>query len=159
MTKTRIGFGYDVHRLDVGHDLIIGGIQIPYEKGTVGHSDADVLIHAICDALLGAASLGDIGQHFSDQSDEYKNIDSSILLKRVDELIKARDFQIGNIDSTICLQSPKLAKFIPKMKDKLAQVLDLSTDDISVKATTTEKLGFVGEGLGISAYAVVLLEA
>ena len=156
--KTRIGFGYDVHRLEVGHDLIIGGIQIPFEKGAVGHSDADVLIHAICDALLGAANLGDIGQHFSDQSDEFKNIDSTILLKRVDELLKKQHYRIGNIDSTICLQSPKLASFIPLMKEKLAQVLELNVNDISVKATTTEKLGFVGEGLGISAYAVVLLE-
>lgn len=158
MTKTRIGFGYDVHRLDVDHDLIIGGIQIPSEKGAVGHSDADVLIHAICDALLGAANLGDIGQHFSDQSSEFKNIDSSILLKRVNELLKEQNFQIGNIDSTVCLQSPKLASFIPSMKEKLAQVLDLSVDDVSVKATTTEKLGFVGDGLGVSAYAVVLIE-
>lgn len=156
--KTRIGFGYDVHRLDIGHDLIIGGIQIPSEKGAVGHSDADVLIHAICDALLGAANLGDIGHHFSDQSDEFKNIDSSILLKRVDDLLKKHHYQIGNIDSTVCLQSPKLASFIPMMKEKLAKVLNLSVDDISVKATTTEKLGFVGEGLGISAYAVVLIE-
>jgi len=156
--KTRIGFGYDVHRLEVGHDLIIGGIQIPFEKGAVGHSDADVLIHAICDALLGAANLGDIGQHFSDQSAEFKNIDSSILLKRVNELIKKKNYQIGNIDSTVCLQSPKLALFIPMMKKKLASVLEIDMNDISVKATTTEKLGFVGEGLGISAYAVVLLE-
>lgn len=156
--KTRIGFGYDVHRLEVGHDLIIGGIQIPFEKGAIGHSDADVLIHAICDALLGAANLGDIGQHFSDQSDEFKNIDSTILLKRVDDLLKKQNYRIGNIDSTICLQSPKLASFIPLMKEKLAQVLELNVNDISVKATTTEKLGFVGEGLGISAYAVVLLD-
>lgn len=158
MIKTRIGFGYDVHRLEVGYDLVIGGIQIPFEKGAVGHSDADVLIHAICDALLGAANLGDIGQHFSDQSAEFKNIDSTILLKRVDDLLKKQNYQIGNIDSTVCLQSPKLAGFIPSMKEKIASVLQISKDEVSVKATTTEKLGFVGEGLGISAYAVVLLE-
>ncbi len=156
--KTRIGFGYDVHRLKVGHALVIGGIQIPFDKGAVGHSDADVLVHAICDALLGAANLGDIGQHFSDQSDEFKNIDSCILLKRVDDLLKKQNYRIGNIDSTVCLQSPKLASFLPSMKEKLAQVLEISVDDISVKATTTEKLGFVGEGLGVSAYAVVLIE-
>lgn len=156
--KTRIGFGYDVHRLAMGYDLIIGGIQIPYEKGAVGHSDADVLIHAICDALLGAANLGDIGQHFPDNSDEFKNIDSSLLLKKVVGLIKNSGFQIGNIDSTVCLQSPKLAGFIPQMKEKLAAVMEIDTDDVSVKATTTEKMGFVGEGKGISAYAVALIQ-
>ncbi len=157
--ETRIGFGYDVHRLDADHDLIIGGIQIPSPKGAVGHSDADVLIHAICDALLGAANLGDIGQHFPDDADEYKNIDSTLLLKNVDNLLKKQNYQIGNIDSTVCLQSPKLASFIPAMKEKTASVLNINTSKISIKATTTEKLGFVGEGLGISAYAVVLIQA
>lgn len=157
--KTRIGFGYDVHRLDVGPDLIIGGIQIPFEKGAVGHSDADVLIHALCDALLGAANLGDIGQHFPDCADEFKNIDSMHLLKRVDDLLKKQNYKIGNIDSTVCLQSPKLASFIPAMKEKIASVLRIDANEVSIKATTTEKLGFIGEGLGVSAYAVVLLEA
>ena len=156
--KTRIGFGYDVHQLEMGYSLIIGGIQIPFNKGAVGHSDADVLIHAICDALLGAANLGDIGQHFPDNADEFKNIDSSILLKKVLDLLKKHNYSIGNIDSTICLQTPKLASFIPSMKEKLAAVLEIDINDISIKATTTEKLGFVGEGLGISAYAVALIQ-
>jgi 2-C-methyl-D-erythritol 2,4-cyclodiphosphate synthase len=155
--KTRIGFGYDVHRLETGHDLFIGGVQIESDKGALGHSDADVLIHAICDALLGAVNLGDIGQHFPDHSNDYKNIDSSILLKKVDDLLKDRKYTIGNIDSTICLQSPKLASYIPSMKQKISNVLSLNPNEISVKATTTEKLGFIGEGLGISAYAVVLI--
>jgi len=156
--KTRIGFGYDIHRLESGRNLIIGGILIPFEKGAVGHSDADVLIHAICDALLGAANLGDIGQHFPDHSDTYKDVDSALLLKKVDDLLKAQNYQIGNIDSTVCLQAPKLVSFIPAMKEKIAKILEIDSKDVSIKATTTEKLGFVGEGLGVSAYAVVLIE-
>jgi 2-C-methyl-D-erythritol 2,4-cyclodiphosphate synthase len=154
----RIGFGYDVHRLESGHDLIIGGVKIPFEKGAVGHSDADVLIHAICDALLGAACLGDIGQHFPDNSAKYKNIDSGILLKSVVELLTKEKFRLGNIDTTICLQSPKLASFIPLMRENLAKLLSINIANVSVKATTTEKLGFVGEGNGISAYAVAMIE-
>jgi 2-C-methyl-D-erythritol 2,4-cyclodiphosphate synthase len=154
----RIGFGYDVHRLESGYDLIIGGVKIPFKKGATGHSDADVLIHAICDALLGAAALGDIGQHFPDNSAEYKNIDSAILLKRVVNLLTKEKFRLGNIDTTICLQSPKLASFIPLMRENLAKLLSINIANVSVKATTTEKLGFVGEGQGISAYAVAMIE-
>ncbi len=153
----RIGFGYDVHRLEEGRKLIVGGIHIPSDKGALGHSDADVLIHAICDALLGAAALGDIGQHFPDTSTKFKNIDSSILLRKVKVLLLEKGYRIGNIDSTICLQAPKIASFIPSMQKQLAEVLEINPSEVSVKATTTEKLGFVGEGKGISAYAVALI--
>ncbi len=153
----RIGFGYDVHRLEEGRKLIVGGIHIPSDKGALGHSDADVLIHAICDALLGAAALGDIGQHFPDTSAKFKNIDSSILLRKVKVLLLEKGYRIGNIDSTICLQAPKIASFIPSMQKQLAEVLEINPSEVSVKATTTEKLGFVGEGKGISAYAVALI--
>lgn len=153
----RVGFGYDVHQLESGIDLKLGGIHIPSDKGAVGHSDADVLIHAICDALLGAANLGDIGQLFPDTDKKFQNIDSSILLSEVISRLKDEGFEIGNIDSTVCLQHPKITSFIPQMKSKLAKVLHIDKTDISIKATTTEKLGFVGEGLGISAYAVALV--
>jgi len=151
--KYRIGFGYDVHRLAEGEELILGGIKIPYHKGTVAHSDGDVLIHAICDSLLGAAALGDIGKHFPDTAMEFKGIDSKILLKRCCELLKNNGYSIGNIDTTICLQQPKLKDFIPQMQLTLSQIMEIPDDDVSVKATTTEKLGFVGNGDGISAYA------
>ena len=153
----RIGFGYDVHCLEEGRKLIVGGIHIPSDKGALGHSDADVLIHAICDALLGAAALGDIGQHFPDTSTKFKNIDSSILLRKVKVLLLEKGYRVGNIDSTICLQAPKIASFIPSMQKQLAEVLEINPSEVSVKATTTEKLGFVGEGKGISAYAVALI--
>ncbi len=157
MKKNKIGFGFDVHQLKEGYEFWLGGIKIEHEKGAVGHSDADVLIHAICDALLGAANLGDIGVHFPDTSNEFKGIDSKILLKRVIELIKNKGYQICNIDSTVCLQQPKIKLHIPEMQKVLAQVMELDQEDISIKATTTEKLGYVGREEGISAYAVVLL--
>ena len=153
----RIGFGYDVHQLVSGRDFWLGGIKIPFEKGGLGHSDADVLIHVICDALLGAANLGDIGKHFPDNSDEFKDIDSKILLKRVMQLIRLNKYEIVNIDSTVCLQTPKLSSYIEKMKLELSNCMDIDTNDLSIKATTTEKLGFVGYGAGISAYATVLI--
>ena len=154
----RIGFGYDVHRLTDGRDLIIGGVKIPYEKGLLGHSDADVLIHSIMDAMLGALALGDIGKHFPDNSAEYKNADSTTLLRKVSEIIKEKGYRVSNIDSTICAEAPKLAAHILAMRTRIAEVLEISVDDISVKATTTEGLGFVGTGEGIAAYATCLLE-
>jgi 2-C-methyl-D-erythritol 2,4-cyclodiphosphate synthase len=154
----RIGNGYDVHALAEGESLWLGGIKIEHEKGTIAHSDGDVLIHAICDALLGALALGDIGKHFPDTSSEFKNIDSKILLKKCSELIVSKGYSIVNIDSTICAQRPKLKDHIEGMRKCLANVLDIDSDQISVKATTTEKLGFVGREEGISSYAVVLLE-
>ncbi len=154
----KIGFGYDVHRLEKGYELIIGGVKVHSDKGAVGHSDADVLIHAICDALLGAANLGDLGTHFPDNDLKYFQIDSGILLVEVVKLIKENGFSIGNIDSTICLQEPKIAPLVMNMKIKLSKLMQISKSNISVKATTTEKLGFVGEGKGISAYAVALIE-
>ena len=156
--KIRVGFGYDVHRLETGEDFWLGGIKIPHTKGAVGHSDADVLIHVICDALLGAANLRDIGFHFPDTSNDYKGIDSKILLKDVCQLIKDKDYFIGNIDATICLQQPKINPHIPEMKNTLSSILEIPEEDISIKATTTEKLGFVGTEAGVAAYAVVLLE-
>lgn len=153
----RIGTGFDVHQLAEGYKLILGGIEIPHTKGCVGHSDADVLIHAICDALLGALALGDIGQHFPDTSEEFKGIDSRILLKRVNELVKKQNYRIANIDSTLVLQKPKIKDYIPKMRAELAKVLDIDINQISVKATTTEKLGFEGREEGVSAQAVCLL--
>ncbi|OFY14841.1 MAG: 2-C-methyl-D-erythritol 2,4-cyclodiphosphate synthase [Bacteroidetes bacterium GWF2_29_10] len=157
MNKYRIGFGYDVHQLIVNRDFWLGGIKIEHSKGALGHSDADVLIHAICDALLGAANIGDIGKHFPDSAQEYKNIDSKILLKKTLGFISEKGYLIGNIDSTICLQKPKISTYIPLMQKCLAEILSISEDDISIKATTTEKLGFVGKEEGISAYAVVLI--
>ncbi len=157
MVNFRVGFGFDVHQLAENQDFWLGGIQIPHEKGAVGHSDADVLIHAICDALLGAANLKDIGYHFPDTSNEYKGIDSKILLKKVVNLLKEHNYRIGNIDSTICLQKPKIKPYIETMKNTLAEVTGIHSGQISIKATTTEKLGFVGREEGVSAYAVVLI--
>jgi len=153
----RIGNGYDVHALAKDEELILGGVKINHSKGTIAHSDGDVLIHAICDAILGAAALGDIGLHFPDTSNEFKNIDSSILLQKVLQLINNKGYRIGNIDSTICLQKPKISTYIPMMRKHLASVLDIDINDISIKATTTEKLGFVGREEGIAVYAVALL--
>ena len=153
----RIGIGYDVHRLVENRKLILGGIEIPHDKGCLGHSDADVLIHAICDALLGALALGDIGQHFPDTSSEFKDIDSRILLKRVHILIKSKGYFISNIDSTLVMQAPKIAGFIPLMRKELAKILNLDLNQISIKATTTEKLGFQGKEEGVSAQAICLL--
>jgi 2-C-methyl-D-erythritol 2,4-cyclodiphosphate synthase len=154
----RVGQGYDVHRLAEGEILWLGGILIPHHKGTVAHSDGDVVIHAICDALLGAAKLRDIGTHFPDNSSEFKKIDSKILLKRTLELVKAKGFEIVNIDCTISAQQPKLKPYIPEMELKMAEVLGIDADLVSVKATTTEKLGFEGREEGISVNAVVLLK-
>ncbi len=151
------GIGYDVHRLEEGLPLWLGGIQIPHSKGLVGHSDADVLIHAICDALLGAAALGDIGQHFPDTDPAYKGIDSKILLQNVCKLLTSKGWQIGNVDAILCMQKPKVASHIPAMRQKLAEVMGIDIDDISVKATTTERLGFEGREEGISAIANVLI--
>jgi len=153
----RIGFGYDVHRLEEGIPFWLGGIEIEHYKGSVGHSDADVLLHAICDAMLGAAALGDIGMHFPDTDPAYKGISSSILLKNTGNLLSSRGYEIGNIDSTICLQSPKISPYIPKMQAQIAMQLGLREDQVSVKATTEEKLGFTGREEGVSAYAVVLI--
>lgn len=154
----RIGFGFDVHRMEEGRDFWIGGIKMEHYKGAVGHSDADVMIHAICDALLGAANLGDIGYHFPDTSEKFKNIDSKILLKEVIRLVTEKKYSIGNIDVTLCLQLPKIAAHISKMKEILSSIMNIATDDISIKATTTEKLGYVGREEGVSCYAVVLLK-
>ena len=153
----RIGFGYDVHQLSEGYDLTLGGIKIPYKKGSVGHSDADVLIHVICDALLGAANLRDIGYHFPDTDPKYKNIDSKKLLVEVLSLIKQKGYAIGNIDTTICLQKPKIKSYIPEMIKCLSMTMKIDEDKISIKATTTEKMGFVGQEKGIEAYAVALI--
>ena len=153
----RIGFGYDVHQLVDNRDFWLGGIKIPFEKGALGHSDADVLIHVICDAILGAANLGDIGTHFPDNSEDYKNIDSKILLSKVISMIREKGYEIVNIDSTICLQLPKLAPYICSMKDELSKCMGIAVEDISIKATTTERLGFVGKEKGIAAYATVLI--
>lgn len=157
MFNFRIGSGIDIHRLEPGREFWLGGIQIPHEKGALGHSDADVLIHAICDALLGAAGLGDIGRHFPDTSPEFKGIDSKILLKRVVSLLSEKNIKIINIDSTVCLQRPKIAAYIPDMRNILSAVLNIDVDCISVKATTTEKLGYEGREEGITAYAVALI--
>ena len=153
----RIGSGIDFHQLITGRDLWIGGISIPHYKGALGHSDADVLLHAICDAMLGAACLGDIGIHFPDTSDEFKNIDSKILLQKCFQLITNAGYKIINIDSTLCLQEPKIKSYIPQMQQAIADVLLLQTTAISIKATTTEKMGFVGREEGVSAYAVILV--
>lgn len=154
----RIGFGIDFHQLVEGRDLWLGGVKIPHTKGALGHSDADVLLHAICDALLGAACLGDIGVHFPDTSAEFKGIDSKILLKRTAELIAAEGYTIGNIDSSLCLEAPKIKPYIPAMQQTIAAILGLSDKDVSIKATTTEKMGFVGRQEGLIAYATVLIQ-
>ncbi len=153
----RIGHGYDVHRLVEGRKLILGGVDIPYEKGLLGHSDADVLVHAVMDALLGALALGDIGKHFPDTDEEYSNADSLKLLSKVCKLIQDNGYTIGNIDSTILCQKPKLAPHIASMRENIAKVCNVSVECVSVKATTEERLGFTGQGLGISAHAVCLL--
>lgn len=156
--KIRVGFGYDVHRLEEGKDFWLGGVKVPHTHGAVGHSDADVLIHVICDALLGAANMRDIGYHFSDTDPAYKGIDSKILLQRVMMLIRDAGYEVSNIDSTICLQRPKVNPHIPDMKTCLAEVMEIPEEDISIKATTTEKLGFVGKEEGVAAYATVLIQ-
>jgi len=153
----RVGFGFDVHQLKEGEPFVLGGIAIPHEKGSFGHSDGDALIHAICDALLGAANLGDIGQHFPDTSQEFKDIDSKILLKKVAVLLEERGYKIGNIDVTICLEKPKISPFIPEMKSALCRVLNMDTDNLSIKATTNEKMGFIGRQEGIGVHAVTLI--
>ncbi len=158
MNKIRIGFGYDVHQLVEGRELWLGGIRFDHPLGLLGHSDADVLIHAICDALLGAANMRDIGFHFPDNSEAFHNIDSKILLRKTVELIANKGYTVGNIDATICAERPKLKARIPEMQQCLAEVMGIDVDAVSIKATTTEKLGFTGREEGISAYAVVLLE-
>lgn len=155
--KIRTGFGYDVHQLKEGHDFWLGGIKVEHTKGAVGHSDADVLIHVICDALLGAANMRDIGYHFADTDPKFKDIDSKILLREVMVLLREKGWEIGNIDSTICLQRPKINPVILEMKKCLAEVMNIDEEDISIKATTTEKLGFVGKEEGVAAYATVLI--
>lgn len=155
--KFRVGHGYDVHKLVEDRKLIIGGVEIPHSKGLLGHSDADVLAHAICDALLGAAALGDIGKHFPDNDDRYKDVDSLVLLEKVCELIRNKGYEISNIDSTILAQAPKLRPYIDEMRSKLAKAMKLDIDELSVKATTEERLGFTGREEGIAAHAVVLL--
>jgi 2-C-methyl-D-erythritol 2,4-cyclodiphosphate synthase len=154
----RIGSGIDFHKLAAERDLWIGGVKIPHHKGAVGHSDADVLLHAICDALLGALSLGDIGQHFPDSDNTYKNIDSKILLARTCVLIKDKGYEVVNVDSTLCLQAPRIQPFVLQMKETIATILGIAPTDVSVKATTTEQLGFVGREEGLIAYATVLLQ-
>jgi len=154
----RIGFGIDFHQLVEGRDLWIGGIKIPHHKGAKGHSDADVLLHAICDALLGALALGDIGVHFPDTDSSYKDIDSKILLAKTYQLIQAKGYTIVNIDSSLCLESPKIKSFVPDMQKTIAGILSLLPEDVSIKATTTEKMGFVGREEGLVAYATVLLQ-
>jgi len=154
----RIGFGFDVHQLKKGLPFWIGGINIPHDKGGLGHSDADVLIHAICDALLGSLNLGDIGTNFPDTMSVYKDIDSKILLKKVYSLIEKNHYSIGNIDCTICLQEPKISPYIPEMKKAILNCINLNENALSIKATTTEKLGYVGNKEGVAAYAVVLVE-
>ena len=155
---TRFGMGYDVHRLVEGRKLILGGVDVPYEKGLLGHSDADVLLHAIMDALLGAAALGDIGRHFPDTDPAYAGADSQKLLAHVGELLKEHGYDIGNIDATIVAQRPKLMAFIPQMAENIAETLGIAVDQVNVKATTEEKLGFTGSGEGISSYAVAGIE-
>lgn len=157
MNNLRIGYGYDIHRLEEGYPLILGGVTIPFEKGLVGHSDADVLLHAITDALLGASALGDIGNHFPDSDDKYENIDSRILLRNVIELIAQEGYKIVNIDATVVAEQPKLAPYISKMREQIAEDLEVGKDQVSVKATTSEGLGFEGEGKGISVLTVALL--
>jgi len=154
----RIGFGYDVHKLVDHRSLVLGGIEIPFSKGTLGHSDGDAAIHAICDALFGALALRDIGFHFPDTDSEYQGIDSKVLLKKTIDVIRGKGWDIVNIDTTICLEQPKLKDYIPLMISTLAQVLAVIPDQISIKATTTETMGFVGSGEGVAVYAVVMLQ-
>jgi len=154
----RIGFGVDFHQLKEGRKLWLGGVNIPHIKGALGHSDADVLLHAICDALLGALNLGDIGVHFPNTDPQYKDIDSKILLKKTGELIHLRQYEIVNIDSTVCLETPAIKNHIPEMSQVIATVLEIKKEDVSIKATTTERMGFVGREEGLSAFATVLLK-
>ena len=154
----RTGFGIDFHQLAAGRELWIGGVKIPHNKGAVGHSDADVLLHAICDALLGALALGDIGTHFPDTDMTYKNIDSKILLQKTWELVKAKKYKVVNIDSSVCLEAPKIKKYAPAMCSCIAGILEIPVDAVSIKATTTERMGFVGREEGLVAYATVLLQ-
>ena len=158
MAKIRVGFGFDVHRLVENRELWLGGIRLEHEKGLLGHSDADVLIHALCDAILGAANMRDIGFHFPDTSEQFHNIDSKILLSETMKLVRAKGYEFGNADITVCAERPKLKAHIPVMHECLAKVMCVDIEDISIKATTTEKLGFTGREEGISAYATVLLE-
>lgn len=155
--KIRVGFGFDVHQLVEERELWIGGVRLEHEKGLLGHSDADVLLHAVCDALLGAANMRDIGYHFPDTDPAYKNADSKVLLKRTIELIAGKGYKVGNIDATICAERPKMKSHIPTMQETMARIMEVDVDDISIKATTTEKLGFTGREEGISAYATVLI--
>lgn len=157
MMNIRVGFGYDVHQLVEGRELWLGGVLIPHEKGALGHSDADVLLHAICDALLGAAALGDIGQHFPDTSSDFKGIDSKILLEKTCALVRENGWEISNIDSTLCLERPKVMKHAEKMKAAISIAANIREDQISIKATTSEKMGFVGREEGVNAYAVALI--
>lgn len=154
----RVGTGVDFHQLTEGRDFWLGGIKVPHTKGALGHSDADVLLHAICDAMLGAVCLGDIGEHFPDSSNEFKNIDSKILLERTNQLLKKENYKVINIDSTLCLQSPKIKPYVAQMQKTIAGILELTEKDVSVKATTTERLGFVGREEGVMAYATVLVD-
>ena len=156
--KIKVGFGFDVHQLEEGKDFWLGGIKLNHTKGAVGHSDADVLIHAICDALLGAANMRDIGFHFPPTDDQYKGIDSKVLLRKVITIIGTRGFTIGNIDATVALQAPRLSPYMDNIRKTLAQTMEIEEEDISIKATTTERMGFEGREEGVSAYAVVLLE-
>ena len=155
----RIGSGIDYHQLTEGRDLWIGGIKIPHTKGALGHSDADVLLHAICDAMFGSLALGDIGYHFPDTDDSFKDIDSKILLKRCAEIIDKKGYKVINIDSTLCLQAPKIKTYIPQMQQVIAEILQITVNDVSIKATTTEQLGFIGREEGLKAYATVLVAA
>jgi 2-C-methyl-D-erythritol 2,4-cyclodiphosphate synthase len=157
MNMFRVGFGFDVHQLDNGIDFWLGGVKVEHHKGAVGHSDADVVLHAICDALLGAAALGDIGVHFPDTSNEFKGIDSKILLQRSVKLIAEKGYAVGNVDVTLALQAPKIKPYIPAMIQAIAPILGVNEDAVSIKATTTEKLGYVGNEQGVNAYAVALI--
>ncbi|MDR1633225.1 MAG: 2-C-methyl-D-erythritol 2,4-cyclodiphosphate synthase [Dysgonamonadaceae bacterium] len=157
MEKIRVGFGFDVHRFQAGRELWLGGIKVPNDKGLLGHSDADVLIHSLCDALLGAANLRDIGFHFPDTSSKFENIDSKILLRRTMDLIHAKGYGFGNADITICAEKPRLTLYIPRMKTILSNIIAADEDDISIKATTSEKMGYVGREEGIAVYATVLI--
>lgn len=155
--QIRVGFGFDVHQLTTDRELWIGGVKIPHSKGALGHSDADALLHAICDAILGALALGDIGIHFPDTDQSFKNIDSKILLAKTVELIRSKGWEISNIDSTLCLEKPKISPHIPEMIEAITSVAKINSDQISIKATTSEKMGYVGREEGVAAYAVVLL--
>ena len=156
--KIRVGFGYDVHQLTENRELWLGGVQIPHDKGALGHSDADVLLHAICDALLGAAGKRDIGFYFPDTSSEFKNIDSKILLQRTIQVLKNDGWKVGNIDSTLCMERPKIMSFVPEMKKVISSICEIEEEDVSIKATTSEKMGFVGREEGVNAYAVTLIQ-